>query len=255
VGATVGLVQTVLGLLAAPEVTHLAVATDHVIESFRNDLFPGYKSSEGVDPDLLAQFELAEQALASLGVVVWPMVEFEADDAIATAANRFAPETRQVRILSPDKDFAQCVEGDRVVAVDRRRGRILDEPGVVARFGVAPESIPDYLALVGDKADGIPGLPGWGAKTASRVLARHPHLEDIPRDLDWVPARLLETLFDRWEEVVLYRELATLRRDVPLEEDLDALEWRGVPRDRFLDMCDRLGVRGLRNRPRRWAAT
>lgn len=258
VGATVGLMRTVLALLREPTVTHLAVATDHVIESFRNEMFAGYKSSVGVDPALLAQFSLAEDALRAMGVVVWPMVEFEADDAIATAAARLAGVADQVRILSPDKDFAQCVTDDRIVLFDRRRGRSIGEADVRERFGVSPASIPDFLALVGDRADGIPGLPGWGVKSTATVLARYPHLEDIPEEAaDWdvEPAgadRLAATLSDRREDALLYRRLATLRRDVPLVETLDDLEWKGVPKHPFEEMCERLGVKGLAARPHRW---
>lgn len=258
VAATLGLVETTLSLLRQPGVTHLAVATDHVIESFRNDLFPGYKSSEGVPAELLAQFPVAEEALAALGVVVWPMVEFEADDAIATAAARWRDDVDQVVIETPDKDLAQCVVGSRVVTHDRRRDVVYDEAGVWDKFGVAPESIPDLLALVGDKADGVPGLSGWGAKTTAKVLARHPHLEEIPTDpASWdVGVRnvsgLVQTLVDRWDDALLYRMLTTLRTDVPLAEDLSDLEWRGVRRDRFLALCDRLGFGAVRDRPHRW---
>ncbi len=260
VKATVGVVSTLLRLLdddrEAP--THLAVAFDNPIESFRNDRFPDYKDGSGVDPDLLAQFDRVEAAVRALGVVVWSMAEYEADDALATGAARFADDVEQVRILTPDKDLGQAVVAGRVVQVDRRQDRVLDEAGVIARLGVAPRSVPDLLALVGDTADRIPGLPGFGAKTAAALLSRYPHLEEIPRDPDvWDldvrgAPRLAATLAERFDDAVLYRELATLVTDVPLEEGLDELEWTGVPRERFLAWCDEVGVGGLRDRPSRW---
>jgi 5'-3' exonuclease len=239
VGATLGLLKSLSMLVTSPEVTHIACAFDHVIESFRNDLFPGYKTGAGVDAALLAQFPLAERAVAALGIVVWPMVEFEADDALATAAARFAgqPDVEQVVICSPDKDLAQAVAGARVVCWDRRRDIVLDEQGVIAKFGVGPASIPDWLALVGDAADGLPGIAGWGARSAASVLSRFVHLEAIPDD----PARLglplgratrlVESLGARRDDALLYRRLATLRDDVPLSEGLDDLEWRGPAAD------------------------
>ena len=212
-------------LLTTPGITHVACAFDHVIESFRNGLFPGYKTGAGVDPDLMAQFPLAEEAVAALGVVVWPMVEFEADDALATATARFRDSemVEQIVICSPDKDLAQLVSGSRVVCWDRRRDIVLDEAGVVEKFGVRPQSIPDWLALVGDSADGYPGIPGWGAKSASTVLARFAHLESIPADpQEWGlssgrAARLAESLAQHRAEALLYRQLALLRQDVPLQ--------------------------------------
>src|SRR5512138_298102 len=184
VGATLGLLRSMLMLVTSPGVTHIGVAFDHVIESFRNDLFTGYKTSEGVDPNLLAQFSLAEDAVSALGVVVWPMVEFEADDALATAARHFkkSKSVEQILVCSPDKDLAQLVSGTKIVCWDRRRDIIIDEAGVVEKFGVSPQSMPDWLALVGDSADGYPGIPGWGAKSASSVLARFEHMEAIPKD-------------------------------------------------------------------------
>jgi 5'-3' exonuclease len=261
VKATVGVVSSLLGLLGDDDeaVTHVAVAFDNPIESWRNDRFPPYKDSTGVDPDLLAQFDDVERAVAATGVTVWSMDRHEADDALATAAVRFADEVEQVRILTPDKDLAQVVRGDRVIQLDRSRGKRYDEDGVVARLGVLPPSVPDYLALVGDTADGIPGLPGFGAKGAAAVLRRYPHLEDIPDlALHWdVDVRgattLAATLAERRDDALLYRELATLDLDVPLAEDLDALRWDGVPRDRFLAWCDELDVDTLRDRPQRWA--
>jgi 5'-3' exonuclease len=258
--ATVGLVSSLLQLLADEDeaVTHLAVAFDRPIESFRNERFPPYKDSQGVDPALLAQFEGAERAVEALGVVVWSMAEHEADDAMATAAARFADEVRQIRILTPDKDLGQAVRGDRVVQIDRLRERTYDEDGVLERLGVPPTSVPDLLALVGDTADGIPGLPGFGAKTASALLRRYGHLEAIPRDGDWdVPVRgaprLAATLVERFEDALLYRELATLVTDVPLPHRLDDLAWPGVPRERFLTWCRAAGVDTLRARPVRWS--
>ena len=258
VGAIRGLIGTTVALLRQPEVTHLAAATDHVIESFRNRLFPGYKTGAGVPPELLAQFSLAEEALRALGVVVWPMVEFEADDALATAAARFAPEVDQVVILSPDKDLCQCVRGERVVTHDRRQGKTYDEAAVRQRFGVPPALIPDLLALVGDTADGIPGLPGWGMKTSAAVLNVYGSLEKIPTDGSrWslslrTAERLAATLAARRADALLYKRLATLRIDVPLAETLADLEWRGVPRGRYEAFCAQLGFRDLATRPTRW---
>jgi 5'-3' exonuclease len=255
VGATVGLLRSLWLLLSTPGVTHVACAFDHVIESFRNELYAGYKTSAGVDPDLLAQLELAERAARELGVVVWPMVEFEADDALASAAARFRdlPDVDQVVLCSPDKDLAQAVVGDRVVYWDRRRGIVLDEEGVTAKFGVPPASIPDWLALVGDSADGFPGLPGWGAKSAAAVLTRFGHLEAIPGDpaelgLPWArAARLVESLRVGRDDARLFLRLATLRLDVPLEEGVADLEWRGV-RPGFAGLCAALGDEGLARR-------
>jgi 5'-3' exonuclease len=247
VGATRGLLRSLQALLREPGVTHVAVAFDHVVESFRNQLFPGYKTAEGVPPELLAQFPLAEEATRALGLVTWPMVEFEADDALATGAARFAeaPRVERVLLCTPDKDLAQCVRGTRVVGFDRMRRRVMDEAGVRARFGVGPESIPDWLALVGDTADGIPGVPRFGEKSASAVLGRYPHLEAIPDDAArWdVPVRgaasLAASLAAHREAAVLFRTLATVRTDVPLAEDLEALRCRG-PRS---DLLDALGTR------------
>ena len=249
VGATRGLLRTLLALLRTRDVTHVACAFDHVIESFRNDLYPGYKTGEGVPEELLAQFPLAERAAHALGVVVWPMVEMEADDALATGAARWADAegVEQVVICSPDKDLAQCVRGERVVCLDRRRQLVRDEAGVVARFGVAPASIPDWLALVGDSADGYPGIPGWGEKSAAAVLARYRHLEAIPPDerawdVDVRSAeRLARSLRERREEAELYRLLARLRTDAPIEEALDDLRWRGARRSELLALGSEIG--------------
>ena len=234
IGAVRGVVGSIRGMLNGGA-THVGVATDHVIESFRNDLWPGYKTSAGIEPDLLAQFPLLEEALAAFGVVVWPMVEYEADDALAAAAVKAAtdPRVTQVRICTPDKDLAQCVSGTRIVQEDRLRRTTRDEAGVIARFGVAPVSIPDYLALVGDASDGYPGLAGWGAKSASAVLAKFKHLELIPKDWrTWGvnaarPGALSITLEKDRELALLFRDLATLRTNLPVFETVDDLEWKG----------------------------
>ncbi len=248
-GAVRGIIRTLLALLRQDEVTHVACAFDHVIESFRNRMFSGYKTGEGVPEDLLAQFDLAERAVAALGIVVWPMVEFEADDAIATAAARWRqdPRVEQVLLCSPDKDLAQMVRGRKVVCLDRRRGIVYDEAAVQEKYGVMPESIPDYLGLVGDTADGIPGLPRWGAKTTALVLREYRRLEAIPKDAaDWKIAprgarALAGILAERFDDALFYRDLATLRVDVPLAEPLEALEWRGVIRADFDALCGELG--------------
>jgi 5'-3' exonuclease len=234
IGAVRGVLTSLLSMMKAGE-THIGVATDHVIESFRNDLWPGYKTSAGIPAELHAQFPLLEEALAALGVVVWPMIEYEADDALASAAAIAAGDPRADRVVvcTPDKDLAQVVSGTRVVQMDRRARTIRDEAGVVAKFGVPPASIPDYLALVGDAADGYPGLPGWGAKSAAAVLARFGHLEQIPADSrTWAvnaarPAVLSATLEAQRELVLLFRNLATLRTNLPLFSNLDQLLWQG----------------------------
>jgi 5'-3' exonuclease len=250
-----------LSLLREPDVTHIAAATDHVIESWRNDVYPTYKSSAGMDRQLLAQFDDAERALRALGITTWAMVEDEADDAIATGVARFAndPRVEQVVICSVDKDLAQCVRDDHVVLRDRMRTITYDEAGVVAKFGVRPESIPDYLALVGDSSDGYPGLPGWGSKSAAAVLARFGHLEAIPASpLEWdVPlrnaVRLAATLQQQRADAFLYRRLATLNRDAAITGDLDSLAWQGVLRQEFVALCDELGFDRIRERVHRWA--
>ena len=255
-----GVVGSILGMLEGGA-THLGVATDHVIESFRNALWPGYKTGEGMDPVLYAQFEPLEEALRALGVAVWPMVEFEADDALAAAGAVAADDARveQIVICTPDKDLAQCVRGDRVVQLDRRRGEQRDEAGVVKKFGVPPASIPDWLALVGDSADGFPGLPGWGATSAATVLARYGHLERIPeRAADWDvsvrgAARLALTLADQGERARLFRALATLRADAPTGTDVDALRWVG-PRPELAAWSERLGSPSLQDRAAKLAA-
>jgi 5'-3' exonuclease len=240
VGATRALLRSLRSLLERHQITHVAAAFDTVIESFRNDLFPAYKTGDGIEPALLAQFPLAERAARALGIVVWPMIEFETDDALATAAARFAgdPRVEQIVLCSPDKDFAQCVEGARVVMWDRARDVVYDEAGVRTKWGVGPASIPDWLALVGDDADGIPGVPKWGAKSASAVLARFGTVEAVPAMFDGVRGAeaLAASLTAHRSEVALYKRLATLRRDVPLRESLDDLQWRGV---------DEAAMRGL----------
>lgn len=248
VGATRGLLRSLNALIRDHSVTHIAIAFDTVVESFRNELFAGYKTGDGIEPDLLSQFPLAEQAAAALGIVVWPMIEFEADDALATAAAGFAERAsvEQVVICSPDKDLAQCVS-DKVVCWDRIRDRVLDPAGVRSKFGVEPASIPDYLALVGDAADGIPGLQRWGAKSAATLLARYRHITDIPRDAThWDVkvrggAALAGVLREHEADAELYRELATLRRDVPLEEGLPELRWRGAHKSLLTSFCRRIG--------------
>jgi 5'-3' exonuclease len=262
VGATLGLLRSMLMLLTSPGVTHVGVAFDHVIESFRNDLYTGYKTGDGVDANLLAQFPLAEEAVAALGIVVWPMVEFEADDAIASAVKRFkeSNSVEQIVIGSPDKDLSQLVSGDRIVCWDRRREVVIDEAGVVEKFGVSPESIPDWLAVVGDSADGYPGVSGWGAKSASAVLSQYLHLEDIPRDpTKWnVPSisagravSLTQSLASHWEEALLFRKLALLREDVPLQEKLGDLKWQGADPG-LKELCSSLGDEKILSRIPNW---
>ncbi len=263
VNAVQGIVDSMLSLLREPDVTHIGAATDYVIESWRNDLYPGYKSSAGMDPDLLAQFRDAERALTALGMAVWPMVADEADDAIAAAIARFGsdPRIEQIVICSVDKDLGQLVASDRIVLRDRMRQITYDEAGIIEKFGVEPGSIPDYLALVGDSSDGFPGLPGWGAKSASAVLAKWKHLEDVPASaLDWeVPlrnaSRLAATLDQQRADALLYRRLAILNRDadISVTPTLDSLEWHGVPRAEFVALCDELGFDTVRERVHRWA--
>ncbi|MGC1450750.1 MAG: 5'-3' exonuclease H3TH domain-containing protein [Candidatus Sulfotelmatobacter sp.] len=248
IGAVRGVLTSILSMIERGA-THVGVATDHVVESFRNDLYPGYKTAEGVDPGLLSQFPILEEALAAMGVVVWPMVEFEADDAMASAAAKAAQDgrVRQVLICTPDKDLSQCVVGTRVVQLDRRRDIVRDEAGVVAKFGVKPRSIPDYLAVVGDSADGFPGVSGWGQKAAALALSQYPHLEDIPKDWrQWHPSirgarRLAESLFSAWNDALLFRRLATLRLDVPVFDTVEDLRWEG-PQPDFEGCC-----RGLKS--------
>jgi 5'-3' exonuclease len=244
VGATRGILRSLASMLERSDVTHVGCAFDHVIESFRNDLFAGYKTGDGIDPALWNQFELAERATVALGLVTWPMIEFEADDALATAAHRFAsdPKVEQVVICTPDKDMAQCVIDDRVILWDRRQNKTYDHAGVIEKFGVPPSSIPDYLALVGDTSDGYPGIPRWGAKSAAAVLAHYGTVENIPDDAaKWAvdvrgKAALAENLASNRENVALFKKLATLRIDAPLAEDLEAMRWKGIDTARFEEL-------------------
>jgi len=246
IGAVRGVVNSVRGMIDHGT-THLGVATDRVIESFRNDLYPGYKTGEGIPAELYSQFPILEDALEAMGVVVWPMVEFEADDALASAAVKAAqdPQVDRILICTPDKDLSQCVSDTRIVQVHRRTQVILDEAAVVAKFGVSPKSIPDYLAVVGDSADGFPGVPGWGKKAAASTLSVYPHLEDIPKDWrEWVPSirnaqSLAKALFASWDDALLFRTLATLRTDVPVFNTVADLRWAG-PRPDFEELYGRL---------------
>lgn len=260
VGAVAGIAASTLALLREQAPLAIAAATDTVIHSFRNELYEGYKTDAGVPEDLLAQFPLAEDALEALGVTVWRMREFEADDGIASGAARFADEAERVILASPDKDLAQCVVGDHVVMLDRRRQITTDAEGVREKFGVGPESIPDYLALVGDAADGIPGVPRWGAKSTAAMLARYTHAANIPPDPDdWdVKPRgaraMAGSLREHSDALELYRRLATLRLDVPLAESLADLEWRGARRAEYEAFCVEHGLEGMLDAPHRWAA-
>jgi 5'-3' exonuclease len=246
IAAVRGVLTSVLSMIEHGA-THLGVATDHVVESFRNDLYPGYKTSEGVPEELLSQFPILEETLEAMGVKVWPMVYFEADDALASAASKAATDdsVSQVLICTPDKDLSQCVVGTRVVQLDRRQNMLRDEAGVVAKFGVHPQSIPDYLAVVGDSADGFPGVPGWGAKAAALTLSQYPHLEDIPKDWkEWHPSirkarSLSESLFNSWNDALLFRTLATLRLDVPVFDTVENLRWY-APLPNFEELCRRM---------------
>jgi 5'-3' exonuclease len=254
IGAVRGVLGSVFSMIEAGT-THLGVATDHVVESFRNQLYPGYKTSEGVPPELLSQFPILEEALAAMGVVVWPMTYFEADDALASAAAKTALDDRvkEVVICTPDKDLAQCVVGARVVQLDRRREITRDEAGVEEKFGVKPSSIPDFLALTGDSADGYPGITGWGQKGAALVLSAYAHLENIPKDWrEWHPSirrarPLAESLFAAWNDALMFRTLATLRLDVPVFDKVDDLRWRG-PQPEFCEYCEQIGAQALSRR-------
>ena len=256
VGATRGFLRSMAAMLRDAEVTHVGCAFDHTVESFRNDLFDGYKTGEGLEPELFDQFLLVERASRALGMVTWPMIEFEADDALAAAAAKFAdePGVEQLVICSPDKDLCQCVRSNDVVTLDRRREIVLDEDGVREKFGVSPTSIPDYLALVGDAADGIPGIARWGAKSASAVLAKFVRLENIPGDHEqWGVkvrggATLAHNLAEQRDDAMLYRTLATLRTDVPIDESLEDLRWTGPDRPALEALCAELGERTLLDR-------
>jgi 5'-3' exonuclease len=259
VGATLGMLRSMLLLLSDPEVTHVAVAFDHVVESFRNKMYAGYKSSEGMDPIILNQFPVAEAAIKALGLVTWPMVKFEADDAIATAVAKFkkVKSVEQIVICSVDKDLTQMVDGNRVICWDRRREILLNEKGVIEKFGVSPESIPDFLALVGDSADGYPGIQGWGEKSTSTVLAKYKHIESIPKDPNKIPlglgraTTLLENLQNNYEDALLFRELSTLRTDVPLKETLADLKWQGAY-PRLRKVCKELQSESVVDRVTMW---
>jgi 5'-3' exonuclease len=254
IGAVRGVATSILSMIERGA-THIGVATDHVVESFRNDLYPGYKTSEGVPPELLSQFPILEEALEAMGVVVWPMVYYEADDALASAAAKAAPDERvnQVLICTPDKDLGQCVAGTRVVQLDRRQNIVRDEAGVIAKFGVKPQSIPDYLAVVGDSADGFPGVTGWGQKAAAQTLSQYSHLEEIPKDWrQWHASirkarALAESLFGSWNDALLFRTLATLRLDVPVFGTIEDLQWKG-PRPHFAKYCQRMNSPDLLRR-------
>lgn len=257
IGAVRGVLRSVLSMIEQGA-THLGVATDHIIESFRNNLYPGYKTGEGIAEALYSQFPILEEALDRMGVVVWPMIEFEADDALATAAAKAAQDSAvsQVIICTPDKDLAQCVAGTRIVQLDRRRNILRDEAGVIAKFGVAPQSIPDYLAVVGDSADGYPGIAGWGEKGAAQVLARYVNLETIPKNWrEWHPSinnarRLATSLFSSWEDALLFRTLATLRTDAPVPQTVEDLRYAG-PQPQFEELCRTMGTPELSDRAAR----
>ena len=258
IGAVAGLVSSTLSLLDSGDVSHIGAAFDSVIESFRNAMFDGYKTGEGTPRELHAQFPVAERAMEAMGVTVWSMIEQEADDGLAAAAYKFVDEVDRVVVMSPDKDMTQLFGNPKIVGYDRRNGVFIDADGTREKFGVSPESIPDYLALVGDTADGIPGLPGWGAKSSGTLLARYDHLDEIPGSAeDWdvkvrSAPKLAETLRDRMGDALLYRDLATLRTDADIPETLNELEWRGVHREAYETLCDQLGFTGLRTRPTHW---
>jgi 5'-3' exonuclease len=261
VKATVGLASSLLQLLEDKEeaVSYIAVAFDNPVESFRNDLFDGYKTGEGMPEELAAQFDAAERATAALGVTVWSMDRYEADDALASGAARFRDQVEQVRLMTPDKDLGQSIRGTRVVQIDRMRKKLTDEQRLRELRGVGPASIPDWLGLMGDAADGIPGIPGFGAKSAAAVLAHYERIENIPDDpAEWKVAvrgakRLAANLAERREEALLYKRLATLAEDAPINRRLAELEWKGVPRGAFEDFCAEMNADHLRTRPRRWA--
>jgi 5'-3' exonuclease len=258
--ATVGVVESMLALLHDRDeaVTHIAVAFDNPIRSFRNDIYAFYKSDEGVPPELRSQFDAVEEAVSAMGVTVWSMREYEADDGLASGARKFRDQVEQVRIMTPDKDLGQCLDGDRVVQVDRRQRKVINEATFRAERGLGPRSMPDFLALAGDAADGFPGLPGFGKKGASLIIGAYEHLERIPADpAQWTvtirgAARLGATLVENREEALLFRKLATLIDTIPIEQTLDDLKYRGVSRTKFEDWCDKLGVSRLKTTPKRW---
>lgn len=260
VKATIGVSMSLLSLLSDPseQTTHLAVAFDNPVESFRNEIFAGYKTGEGIEPELRAQFDLVERATAALGIVAWPLDRWEADDGMASGAAQFRDQVDQVRLMTPDKDLGQSIRGTKVVQIDRMRGKFTDEAKLRELKGIGPASIPDYLALVGDTADGIPGIAGFGAKSTSAVLGRYEHIEAIPaRAEDWDvkvrgAKRLAANLVESREKALLYRELATLVQDVPIKETLDELRWQGAWRSEWFSLCDELGRTDLKQRPSRW---
>ncbi|MGI9666861.1 MAG: 5'-3' exonuclease [Acidimicrobiia bacterium] len=258
IGAVYGIVASTISLLNQNGVTHVGAAFDTVIESFRNDMFDGYKTGEGTPPELHAQFPVAERAMVALGVAVWSMIEQEADDGMAAAAMKYEPDVDRVVIMSPDKDMAQLYGNPKIVGFDRRNKVFIDADGVREKFGVSPESIADYLALVGDTADGIPGLPGWGAKSSGTLLSRYTHLDQIPADVeDWdvtvrSAPKLAATLQERMDDALLYRDLATLRTNADIPESLDELEWRGAHKDDFEAICEELGFGSLAGRITKW---
>ena len=259
IGAVHGILQSTLNLLAEPEVTHIGAAFDTVIESFRNDMYDGYKTGEGTPPELFDQFPVAERAMEAIGVPVWSMIEQEADDGLAAAAVKFADQVDRVIILSPDKDMTQLFSHPRIVGFDRRNQKLVDAAGVMEKFGVRPESIPDYLGLVGDTADGFPGLPGWGAKSASTLLARYGTIEAIPAsEDDWDvtvrgAAKLAATLREQMDLALLFKDIATLRTDAEIPQSLEDLRWKGAHREEFHALCDELGFDSIKNRPSVWA--
>jgi 5'-3' exonuclease len=259
IGAVHGLVASTISLLGEEGVTHVGIAFDTVIESFRNGMFDGYKTGEGTPPELYAQFPVAERAMETLGIAVWSMIEQEADDGLAAAAIKYAPLVDRVVVMSPDKDMSQLYGDPKIVGFDRRKSAFIDADGVREKFGVSPESIPDYLALVGDTADGIPGLPGWGAKSTGTVLSRYVHIEHVPSSHElWdvqvrSAPKLAETLRNSTEAAMLYRDLATLRSDADIPQSLEELEWKGVHQQKFIDLCDELGFGNVRGRPSLWS--
>lgn len=259
IGAVHSMIQSTLNLLGQDDVSYVGAAFDSVIESFRNDMYDGYKTGDGTPPELHAQFPVAERAMEAIGVTVWSMIEQEADDGLAAAAQRFVDEVDKVVIHSPDKDMTQLFGNPKILGYDRRKQVFIDADGVREKFGVSPESIPDYLGLVGDTADGFPGLRGWGAKSTGTLLARYGHIEDIPpSEEDWDvkvrgAAKLSATLSENMADALLFRDLATLRTDAEIPETLDDLRWRGVHREEFIELCDELGFTSLRDRPSKWA--
>ncbi len=258
IGAVEGLLRSTINLLGQEDVTHTGAAFDSVIESFRNDMYEGYKTGEGTPPELYAQFPVAERAMEALGVTVWSMIEFEADDALAAAALKFVDEVEQVIILSPDKDMTQLFGNPKIVGYDRRNQMLVDADGVREKFGVDPESIPDYLGLVGDTADGFPGLAGWGAKSSSTLLAEYGHIEQIPAsEGDWSvtvrgASKLAATLRENMSLALLFRDIATLRPDAPVPQSLDEIRWQGADKDLWEALCDELGFTTLRTAPQKW---